>query len=782
MFLLEDASTINPDCETTLVELRRAMLCGQTLVTDWSRNDWWMSVITSSDSASVGMAVFLNLRDVLLCLQVLIAIAIGSGEPLCCPKARDACRRYVSMSDISEVSEKDMDSLLRRMEQYSQRYFITPSKSAKLARHLLGKLKPEISDDGHPPHLIEYDDVRPIYDEPLGEGASGAVYKCDFLGRRAAAKVLIRKITNRKAVENEINLLSRVRHPNVVRFIGYTYKETRTVIVTELMSKDLRTYLDEKKEASREGQPPLSLLLAINIMLQIADGMKHLHESGVVHRDLKSTNVLVNVVDDLDGSPLSSSLVQVKLTDFGESKLHLNDSGCSTPMVGTTKWRAPEVFEDEENREKYTKSADVYSFAIIFSEVLTGEMPFQGMPQTNLLQRIRNGERPPLPHVDYCPDYLSRLINKCWATNPRERPQFPEICQMLVVCKKRILVQPFNFFSRWSILEEEGLGCVVADSDNDSTECLGGSANDWTGGWDGNPSSGGGICENMKFVEADSDNDSTKCLVGSANDWTGDWDGNPSCGGGICENMKFVYGYGMLQGRSASMEDFLYTEIPMINSQAIGLFGVFDGHNGLRAAEYVKHHLFDNLLQHPKLVDDIKLAIAETFQQTDQEYLRSEINHMDAASTACTCLVVGDHLLVANIGDSRAVIYRGGEAVALSIDQTPNRTDERKRIEDAGGVVVEGFSAVSRAFGARSLKQYVVAEHEIQEYDIEEGDDFLVLATAGLWNVLSNQEAVSMVESLVDPEEAAMVLTEEGYRRGSADNITCVIIRFSHIH
>jgi hypothetical protein len=99
--------------------------------------------------------------------------------------------------------------LLRHIEQYSQRYVIT-SKSAKLARHLLGKLKAEISNDGHPAHLIEYDDVRPIYDQPLGEGASGAVYKCDFLGRRAAAKVLIRKITNRKAVENEINLLSRV--------------------------------------------------------------------------------------------------------------------------------------------------------------------------------------------------------------------------------------------------------------------------------------------------------------------------------------------------------------------------------------------------------------------------------------------------------------------------------------------------------------------------------------------------------------------------------------------
>ncbi len=261
-------------------------------------------------------------------------------------------------------------------------------------------------------------------------------------------------------------------------------------------------------------------------------------------------------------------------------------------------------------------------------------------------------------------------------------------------------------------------------------------------------------------------------------------DGFSHSGGGLCENKKFRYGYSMLRGKSASMEDFLATQIPMIDGQAIGLFGVFDGHNGFRAAEYVKDHLFDNLLQHPKLVDDIKLAIAETFQQTDQEYLSTEFNesHMDATSTACTWLVAGDDLLVANIGDSRAVICRGGEAVALSIDQTPNRTDERKRIEDAGGVVVEGFSRVSRAFGARLSKRYVVADPEIQAYDVEEGVDFLVLATAGLWNVLSNQEAVSMVESLVDPEKAAKVLTSEAYRRGSADNIMCVIIRFSHIH
>jgi hypothetical protein len=239
---------INPDCKTALVELRRAMLCGQMLVTDWSRHDWWMSVITSSDSASLELAVFLNMRDVILSVKVLIGIATGFdirrlqvkftgfGVPKLnlhdsgCSSVSivgEVCEKVMhnllrDLQAVSEIdmhgllralkaeSENDMDSLLRRIERYSQRYFITPSNSAKLARHLLGKLKTEISNDGHPPHLIEYDDVRLIYDEPLGEGASGAVYKCDFLGRRAAAKVLIRKITNRKAVENEINLLSRV--------------------------------------------------------------------------------------------------------------------------------------------------------------------------------------------------------------------------------------------------------------------------------------------------------------------------------------------------------------------------------------------------------------------------------------------------------------------------------------------------------------------------------------------------------------------------------------------
>ncbi len=238
------------------------------------------------------------------------------------------------------------------------------------------------------------------------------------------------------------------------------------------------------------------------------------------------------------------------------------------------------------------------------------------------------------------------------------------------------------------------------------------------------------------------------------------------------------------------MEDFYEAKISKIDDQVIGLFGVFDGHGGSRAAEYVKKNLFDNLLKHPRFVDDTKLAIVESYQQTDQDYLKTEINqNRDAGSTASTAVLVGDHLLVANVGDSRAVICRSGEAFALSSDHKPNRPDERQRIEDAGGVVmwvgtwrVGGVLAVSRAFGDRLLKQYVVAEPEIQEDTIEKGVDFLILASDGLWDVVTNQEAVSMVLSIEDAEEAAKVLGDEAYRRGSADNITCLIVRFNHDH
>ncbi|CAI0376563.1 unnamed protein product, partial [Linum tenue] len=212
----------------------------------------------------------------------------------------------------------------------------------------------------------------------------------------------------------------------------------------------------------------------------------------------------------------------------------------------------------------------------------------------------------------------------------------------------------------------------------------------------------------------------------------------------------------------------------------ISFFDHLSGHGGARAAEYVKQNLFSNLINHPKFISDTKSAIADAYNHTDSEFLKSEnTQNRDAGSTASTAILVGDRLLVANVGDSRAVICRGGNAIAVSRDHKPDQTDERQRIEDAGGTWrVGGVLAVSRAFGDRLLKQYVVADPEIQEEKVDSSLEFLILASDGLWDVVTNEEAVDMTKPIDDPEQAAKRLLHEAYQRGSADNITCVVVRF----
>jgi serine/threonine protein kinase len=387
-------------------------------------------VISSSDSASLEKKVILHLREFLACVDVLVQMKTNIMYPPVSVSLESA---------VKDASRRDIHSLIRSLKEVKRGILFTP-KFSKLAKHLSEKLEAEISNHEHPYSIGFPPDVEISYMHRLGEGSFGTVYKCTFLGVMAAAKVWKTNCMNKEAAEKEAHLSSKLRHPNVVQFIGYGVKENQRVIISELMSMDLRRYLDEKKENAGEG-PPLPLLVAMNILIQIAEAMNYLHENGVMHRDLKANNVLINVVEG-PGGQLSSSSVQVKLTDFGESKLKLHDSGYTTPMKGSTRWRAPEVFEVEENREKYTKSADVYSFSMLCVEVLTGDVPFKDKPLGTLLQSIREGVRPQLPDVDYCPDYLSALIEKCWATNAVKRPQFPVILQLLMDFKARVLKHP----------------------------------------------------------------------------------------------------------------------------------------------------------------------------------------------------------------------------------------------------------------------------------------------------------------------------------------------------
>jgi protein phosphatase 1L len=231
---------------------------------------------------------------------------------------------------------------------------------------------------------------------------------------------------------------------------------------------------------------------------------------------------------------------------------------------------------------------------------------------------------------------------------------------------------------------------------------------------------------------------------------------------------KAGYGFALLPGRRPYQEDYAaaqWTKPPPPPANAgggngtttstsgsggtveeVGLFGVYDGHGGHFAAEYVRCNLFDNLLKKAHFPHgDAKRAIVEAFEETDAAYLAlagsgdgesggSGSGDGDAAAagafpqqseagcTAVTAVLIGQRLLVANAGDSRAVLSRGGKAVALSVDHKPNLREERQRIEQAGGIVcwagtwrVGGVLAVSRAFGDRPLKRFVTATPDVRE-------------------------------------------------------------------
>ncbi|XP_023541902.1 probable protein phosphatase 2C 76 [Cucurbita pepo subsp. pepo] len=265
-------------------------------------------------------------------------------------------------------------------------------------------------------------------------------------------------------------------------------------------------------------------------------------------------------------------------------------------------------------------------------------------------------------------------------------------------------------------------------------------------------------------------------------------DGGYASGGWKSDDGKLSWGYSSIRGKRATMEDFFDIKMSKVDGQTVCLFGIFDGHGGSRAAEFLKDHLFENLMKHPNFLMDTKVAISETYQRTDAEFLSLEKETLrDDGSTASTALLVGNHLYVANVGDSRAIISKGGEAIPLSEDHKPNRTDERRRIEKAGGVVmwagtwrVGGVLAMSRAFGNKMLKQFVVADPDIQDLEVDKDVELLILASDGLWDVVRNEDAVLVAGKEEEPEAAARKLTEAAFTRGSADNITCIVVKFHH--
>jgi len=254
-------------------------------------------------------------------------------------------------------------------------------------------------------------------------------------------------------------------------------------------------------------------------------------------------------------------------------------------------------------------------------------------------------------------------------------------------------------------------------------------------------------------------------------------------------DQTVAFGHHLIKGKSRhAMEDYFVAEVKKVNNQELGLFAIYDGHLGHNVADYLQKNLFDNILKANGFWKDPKLAIKEAYLHTDGLILEKAPNLGPGGSTAVTAILINSKMLyVANVGDSRAIISKGGEAKQLSIDHEPGNSTEKEDIMKKGGFVsnmpgdvprVDGQLAVARAFGDKSLKAHLSVTPDIKEVEVDVDTELLILASDGLWKVMKNQEAVDLVKKIKDPTAAAKQLAQEAVNRKSKDDISCIVVRF----
>ncbi|PAN50156.1 hypothetical protein PAHAL_9G502400 [Panicum hallii] len=241
--------------------------------------------------------------------------------------------------------------------------------------------------------------------------------------------------------------------------------------------------------------------------------------------------------------------------------------------------------------------------------------------------------------------------------------------------------------------------------------------------------------------------------------------------------------------RRVEMEDRHVAKVALGGDPQVAFFGVLDGHGGKNAAEFAAENMPKFMAEELKVNGgEIEGAVKRGYLKTDEEFLKR-----DESGGACcvTAVLQKGGLVVSNAGDCRAVLSRAGKAEALTSDHRASREDEKERIENLGGFVVnyrgtwrvQGSLAVSRGIGDAHLKQWIVADPDTRTLLVDQQCEFLILASDGLWDKIDNQEAVDLARPLCTNNDkasrmaACRMLTETSISRGSTDDISVVIIQ-----
>ncbi|XP_063876752.1 mitogen-activated protein kinase kinase kinase 13-B-like isoform X5 [Scylla paramamosain] len=245
----------------------------------------------------------------------------------------------------------------------------------------------------------------------LGSGAQGAVFR----GQMRGSWVAIKKVKEQK--ETDINHLRKLNHPNIVRFLGVCTAAPCYCIVMEYCPYGpLYNLLKDGQDI-----PPDRVALWAK---EIASGMNYLHQHKIIHRDLKSPNVLIG------------SNQEVKISDFGTCR-EWNDVSTRMSFAGTLAWMAPEVIRNEPCNEK----VDIWSFGVVLWELLTCEIPYRDVDNSAIIYGVGSSSLH-LPIPSTCPDGFRLIVQMCWNSKPRNRPSFKYILMHLDIAAVEIRSTP----------------------------------------------------------------------------------------------------------------------------------------------------------------------------------------------------------------------------------------------------------------------------------------------------------------------------------------------------
>ncbi|KAG6544420.1 hypothetical protein Mapa_014058 [Marchantia paleacea] len=258
---------------------------------------------------------------------------------------------------------------------------------------------------------VSWEDL--VLGEQIGQGSSGTVYHALWLGSDVAVKVFSEQEYTLELLEDfkkEVAIMKRLRHPNVLLFMGAVTAPEHLSIVTEFLPRGSLFRLLHRNTQGLDWKRRLKMAL------DIARGLNYLHHTTppIVHRDLKSSNLLVD------------KNWTVKVGDFGLSRIKHSTFLTAKSGRGTPQWMAPEVLRNEPSNE----TSDVYSFGVILWELATEEIPWNGLNPMQVVGAVGfMNRRLQIPdNID--PKYVE-LIEQCWDSDPHARPSFEKLVTIL---------------------------------------------------------------------------------------------------------------------------------------------------------------------------------------------------------------------------------------------------------------------------------------------------------------------------------------------------------------